>query len=82
MSQQELLIAGASDSPKAGSGKSVGSSSRACDGANFEILEEQIRRHIPVFEAVDVEDARARAAVEQWRTFTMLLEPQVRVCVC
>lgn len=34
-------------------------------------------RRVPVFEPICAEDARARAAVEQWRTVVMLLEPQV-----
>lgn len=36
------------------------------------------QRRVPIFQPIDADDARARAAVEQWRTFTMLLEPQVR----
>lgn len=37
----------------------------------------QAHRHVPLFHPIDVDKARARAATEQWRTFTMLLEPQV-----
>lgn len=33
--------------------------------------------HFPDFGSIDIGEARARAAVEEWRTFTMLLEPQV-----
>lgn len=41
--------------------------------------EQEATRGIPMFRPIHAEDARARAAVEQWRTFTMLLEPQVDV---
>lgn len=37
----------------------------------------QAQRPVPLFEPIDSDKARARAAIEQWRTFTMLLEPQV-----
>lgn len=37
----------------------------------------QAQRHVPLFQPIDADKARARAAIEQWRTFTMLLEPQV-----
>lgn len=33
--------------------------------------------HFPDFGSIDIGEARARATVEEWRTFTMLLEPQV-----
>jgi len=33
--------------------------------------------HFPDFGSIDIGEARARAAAEEWRTFTMLLEPQV-----
>lgn len=69
MSQRELPI----DSIKAGN---RGSSSRVCTSSEL-VLEQRTQRHIPLFESVNAEDARARAAVEQWRTFTMFLEPQV-----
>lgn len=75
MSQQELPI----DGIKTGSGHR-GSSSRTRTSSEL-LLEQQTRRHIPLFEPIDAEDARARAAVEQWRTFTMLLEPQVGAVV-
>lgn len=71
MSQQELPI----DGIKTGSGNR-GSSNPTRTSSEL-LLEQQARRHIPLFEPIDTEDARARAAVEQWRTFTMLLEPQV-----
>lgn len=71
MSQQELSI----DSIKAASGNR-GSSSRTCASSEL-FLDQQSRRHTPLFEPIDAEDARARATVEQWRTFTMLLEAQV-----
>lgn len=32
---------------------------------------------LPTFAPVSVEDARARAAREQWRTFVVILEPEV-----
>lgn len=71
MSQQELSI----DSIKAASGNR-GSSSRTCTSSE-PLSEQQTRRHIPLFEPIDAADARARATVEQWRIFTMLLEAQV-----
>lgn len=37
-------------------------------------------RRIPLFQPIHLEDAKARATVEEWRTFTVLLEPQVRDC--
>lgn len=42
-----------------------------------EVLQSRRPRHVPIFQPIDADDARARAAVDQWRTFTMLLEPQV-----
>lgn len=34
-------------------------------------------RQLPTFEPILLDDARARASVEEWRTFVILLEPQV-----
>lgn len=61
-----------SDSTKAGSGKSGGSLTSVNSTP-----EQAASRHVPNFQPIDAEDARSRAAAEQWRTFTMLLEPQV-----
>ncbi len=66
MSQQE-----SSSSVASGSGTTVG-----CTFVDE--LQAPRQRQVPTFRPIDKDDARARAAVEQWRTFTMLLEPQVR----
>lgn len=67
MSQQESLSSVAS-----GSGTTVGSASTVVE------LQAPRQGQVPIFRPIDTDDARARAAVEQWRTFTMLLEPEVR----
>lgn len=38
---------------------------------------DQAPQFLPLFQPIQVEDAKARANVEQWRTFSMLVEPQV-----
>lgn len=74
MSQREASVGDSTDvasvSTKTASGKTGGSRSTSC-------TTEQALRDIPTFQPIDAEAASARAAVEQWRTFTMLLEPQV-----
>lgn len=62
----------ASDSTKSGSKPS--SEPRSASSTP----EQEASRNVPMFQPIHAEEARARAAVEQWRTFTMLLEPQVR----
>lgn len=52
-------------------------SQQESSSAEQQVLQVQRQRHVPIFQPIDGDDARARAAVEQWRTFTMLLEPQV-----
>lgn len=52
-------------------------SQQESSSAEQQVLQVQRQRQVPIFEPIDGDDARARAAVEQWRTFTMLLEPQV-----
>lgn len=48
------------------------------DARNVDSRTEQARNwHFPDFGSIDIGEARATAAVEEWRTFTMLLEPQV-----
>lgn len=42
---------------------------------------EQAPRRVPramPFVPIQLEDAKARATVDEWRTFSVLLEPQVR----
>lgn len=67
----------ASTSTKAeGSKSSLGSSETST--SNMISDGDRLRRNnVPNFQPFDTEEARARAAVEQWRTFTMLIEPQV-----
>lgn len=57
------------------SSSSIGSSARSASTTVEQ--QAQAQRHVPLFQPIDVDKARARAAIEQWRTFTMLLEPQV-----
>lgn len=69
------LLADAHDAASDGTRSKAGS--RASSRQSPESTPDQVPRHLPMFEPIQVEDAKARAAVEQWRTFTMLLEPQV-----
>lgn len=72
MSQQE---ANAGENTDGASEDKPRSSSGGTGSANS--MPDQAPQHVPLFRPVDPDAARARAAVEQWRTFTMLLEPQV-----
>lgn len=69
--------AASDNSTKTGSKPS--SESRSVVDTRSSTPEQEAPRDIPMFHPIHAEDARARAAVEQWRTFTMLLEPQVGV---
>eukprot|EP00752_Nemacystus_decipiens_P011329 g10067.t1 len=61
-------------SQPAESSSSIRSSARSASTTVEQQAQEE--HHVPRFQPIDVDKARARAAIEQWRTFTMLLEPQ------
>lgn len=76
MSQQEEPLSAGEDND-ANSGTIKPGSEMSAGSRSINSTREQVLRQVPSFEPITTGDARARAAVDQWRTFTMLLEPQV-----
>ena len=66
-----------------GSQDAIGNDDEAANGntgdQSADSTQDQASRYVPVFEPIDANEARARASTEQWRTFTVLLEPQVKL---